>query len=64
MATLTAALVLPSELKPSFSQHQSSLFVCRRRPKKSNPAFPVCVSFFFAVVLTSFQGFSVFLPLV
>lgn len=41
MATLTAALVLPSELKPSFSQHQSSLFVCRRRPKKSNPAFPV-----------------------
>ncbi|XP_034674594.1 protein STAY-GREEN homolog, chloroplastic-like isoform X3 [Vitis riparia] len=41
MAILTTALVLPSELKPSFSQHQISLFVSRRRLRKSHPAFPV-----------------------
>uniref|UniRef100_F6HUJ2 Staygreen protein domain-containing protein n=1 Tax=Vitis vinifera TaxID=29760 RepID=F6HUJ2_VITVI len=41
MAILTTALVLPSELKPSFSQHQISRFVSRRRPRKSHPAFPV-----------------------
>lgn len=47
MATLTAALVLPSELKPSFSSHRRSLLVSRRRPKKNHPAFPVRVLFFF-----------------
>ena len=43
MAALTAALVLPSEFKPSFYQPRSSQFVSRRRTKKTHPGFPVCV---------------------
>ncbi|KAF3448463.1 hypothetical protein FNV43_RR09176 [Rhamnella rubrinervis] len=39
VVTLTAAPVLPCSLKPSsFSDHQSSLFLKRRRPKKKNQA--------------------------
>ena len=56
MAILTTALVLPSELKPSFSQHQISRFVSRRRPRKSHPAFPVCVSFFSLWFWIVFKG--------
>ncbi|CAK9160013.1 unnamed protein product [Ilex paraguariensis] len=42
MATLTASLVLPSKLKPSSPEEQSSLFIYRRRrPKKNQSIVPV-----------------------
>ena len=60
MAALTAALVLPSEFKPSFYQPRSSQFVSRRRTKKTHPGFPVCVRvcvcvFFFCGICVLFS---------
>ena len=69
MAVWTAALGLPSELKSSLSRHQVSLFVSRRRPRKSHPAFPVCLSIIIIIIILiiiiflSFQGVVFFVKL-
>ncbi|GAB4834320.1 Protein STAY-GREEN 1, chloroplastic [Ancistrocladus abbreviatus] len=42
MGTLTTSMLLPSKLKkPSFTDHQSSLFLFRGRTKKNQSVFPV-----------------------
>lgn len=48
MASLVAALGLPSKLKASPYEQQNALFVSRRRSKKKNQSFaPVIFLFFF-----------------